>query len=345
MKKYQNNILGYLNTMIEVTLSNDTKFNCEDGVPILSAAAGAQVVLPYSCRTGQCGACLVKVLSGETEVLIDEIYVQENDVEEGCILTCCRSAASNLVLDAISLNEFNGYEPRTLPARIDQLAWLSDDCLSVILRTPPTSALNYLPGQYVDLIVSERLRRSYSLASKRREDGKLELQIKIVAGGEMSEFFRTQASVGQLVRIRGPLGTFALRANTKKNIIMLATGTGIAPIKAIIEGLCVEDKFKQFDDIQVYWGNRYEQDLYEAQLPTLSNLTVTKVLSRGAKSWQGPLGYVQDVALDDKLDLTTSTIYACGSEDMIIGAKHKFLAAGMQASDFHFDAFVSSGRE
>ena len=225
----------------KVTLANGNSFSAETSQTILSAASQNGISLEYSCRTGRCGVCKALVISGETE---------------GFILTCCRAALTGLQLDVADLGALGNIQVKTLPCRIDGLERLSTDVVEVTLRVPPSSRLEYFPGQYVDMIGNDGLRRSYSVANAPRKDGKISLQIRKVENGQMSQYWFNEAKVNDLLRMEGPLGTFCLRENAASNLILLATGTGIAPIKAILEKLCESPEHNTYSQIHLYWGGR-----------------------------------------------------------------------------------------
>lgn len=325
----------------KVTLANGNVFNAEAKQTILEAAVQQGIALEYSCRTGRCGVCKTKVLYGETETIKPEESLDEQEKSVGFILTCCRAASTDIQLDIEDLGELGGIQVKTLPCRIDKLQLLSSDVIEVTLRTPPSGRLEYLPGQYVDMIGKDGLRRSYSLSNAPREDGKITLQIRKVHGGQMSHYWFSEAQLNDLLRMEGPLGTFCLRKIRASHLILLATGTGIAPIKAILEQLSTEPTLHAYREVYLYWGGRVEQDLYwQPNFPDLP-LNYTPVLSR-SNQWQGRKGHVQDVAIADGLDFKNAVVYACGSEAMIHSAQEQLIAAGVSKKHFYADAFVSS---
>lgn len=327
--------------MPEVTLTNATTFAGQDGKSILESALQQGIALEYSCRTGRCGVCKSKVISGATEAIQTEESLTEADEADGFILTCCRAAKTDLQLDIKDLDELGSIQIKTLPCRIDSLQSLSDDVVEVVLRTPPTSQLEYLPGQYVDIIGKDGLRRSYSIANAPRDDGKITLQIRKVDQGKMSRYWFEEAKVNDLLRMEGPLGTFYQRKNNASQLIFLVTGTGIAPVKAMLEQLATVPEDNTYSHIHLYWGGRTERDIYWQPAFESLPLTFTPVLSR-APYWQGRKGYIQQAAIDDGLNLADAVVYACGSESMIHSAYKQLVATGLNTKHFYSDAFVSS---
>lgn len=328
--------------MASIELANSLAFDCLEGQTILDSGRTQGVVLEHSCRTGRCGICKVRVIRGDTKVETAEKSLSEAESARGFILTCCRSAVSDITLDAIDLGRLAYLKVQTLPARIDALTKLADDVLEIVLRTPPTSQFDFLSGQYVDVIGPGGIRRSYSIANAPQDDGRITLHIRKVHGGEMSAYWFEQAKQNDLLRFEGPLGTFCLREAPASRLVLLATGTGIAPVKAILEELRANFDACGFEHLHLYWGGRRASDLYWT--PDILGLPIeyTPVLSR-EPSWFGRKGYVQDAVLSDAVPLENAVVYACGSEAMIHGAKDALLEAGLSAGNFFSDAFVQSG--
>jgi CDP-4-dehydro-6-deoxyglucose reductase len=328
--------------MVSVKLHNGKTFSSEPGTSLLDSAKAAGITLEYSCRTGRCGVCKTTVVSGDTEALKGETSLTAEELAAGIILTCCRQALSDVEIDAEDIGALGDIVVKTIPCRIDTITRLAENVVEVILRVPPTSKLNYLPGQYLDVIGEGGLRRSYSIANAKRDDGKLELQIREVERGAMSRYWFGSAKPNDLLRLEGPLGTFCLREKDADTLIFLATGTGIAPVKAMLEQLLSNPELVTGKKILVYWGGRTTADIYwTPQLGEL-NATFVPVLSRANATWQGRTGYIQAALLADGVDLTRAVVYACGSEDMIQSARDALTVAGLPVKHFYSDAFVSS---
>lgn len=330
--------------MHTVTISSGKTYEAKAGETLLDAALRQGVVLDYSCRTGRCSSCKGRVRAGETVAGHDELGLSAEDKAHGFILTCVREACGPVELEIEDLGNIALPEARTLPCRIQSIERLASDVVRVVLRLPPTSALDFLPGQYVDVIAAEGLRRSYSMANAPRADKQVELHIREVPDGAMSRYWFHQAKVNDLLRLRGPLGTFFLRGHAGKDLVLLATGTGIAPVKAILEGLRTAAADSQPRSVTVYWGGRHPEDLYwqPAGFEALPRFRFLPVLSRAGDDWTGARGHVQDAMLGDHAYLADTVVYACGSDAMIHGAQAKLHAAGLPDRQFHSDAFVCS---
>ncbi|MFL1490563.1 FAD-binding oxidoreductase [Pseudomonas antarctica] len=328
--------------MASVKISNGKSFSSAAGDSMLDSARAEGLTLEYSCRTGRCGVCKAKVLSGETEAFRDELSLSAEESQCGYILTCCRYALTDVELDVEDIGALGDIKTRTLPCRIDSIGVLASNVVEVVLRLPPNSKFTYLPGQYLDVIGPEGVRRSYSIANAHREDEKLELHIREVELGVMSAYWFGVAKGNDLLRLEGPLGTFSLREKDARSIVFLATGTGIAPVKAMLEQIMTAPEIVKGKQIYVYWGGRTENDIYwQPDLKRL-NAVFTPVLSRAGSSWGGRTGYVQAAVMEDFIDLTQVVVYACGSETMIFSARETLQKAGLPDRNFYADAFVRS---
>jgi CDP-4-dehydro-6-deoxyglucose reductase len=247
-----------------------------------------------------------------------------------------------LVLDAVDVGELGLTPPRLLPCRIQQLERVADDVVRVWLRLPPGQTLGHRAGQYVDLIGPGGVRRSYSVANAPTPDGLLEFHIRAVDGGQFSAYWFGSARVNDLLRLRGPVGTFVLRDVAGLDLICLATGTGIAPIKAQLEELADRPTDAQPRSIAVYWGARLPSDFYWTPNTWPAAARFVPVLSRADASWDGARGHVQQVALRDAVDVTHTVVHACGSDAMVRSARAACAQAGLMPQRFHADPFVSS---
>lgn len=328
--------------MTAVRTSNGKQFDIASGESLLDAALRADVALAYSCRTGRCGTCKGQVRSGETALIHHELGLTEAEQAAGWILTCVRSAQSDIQLEIDDLGDVQLIHPRTLPCRIQALERLSSDVVKVLLRLPPTSNFEFHCGQYVDVIGHGGLRRSYSIASAPAPDKHVELHIRRVPGGAMSDYWFEQAKVNDLLRLNGPLGTFFLRDIEGLDLVLLATGTGIAPVKAILEGMRQRSEPHGAQSVSVIWGGRVEADLYWDVRNAGIEHSYVPVLSRADSSWSGARGHVQQAALAQRRDWSRTAVYACGSEAMIQGARRQLIDAGLNERRFHSDAFVCS---
>ncbi|WP_244654875.1 FAD-binding oxidoreductase [Sphingomonas sp. CFBP 13733] len=336
-KEWTNSLLR----MPTVTLNTGRTFLADAAVSILDAARSEGVTLEYSCRTGRCGICKASLMSGRTETLRPEEGLSEVELRDNIILTCCRAAVEDIVLDIEPLDRLVGFEIKTMPSRIVSIDRLAQDIVKVVLKTPPASPMRFLPGQYVDVIV-DGARRSYSLANAPREDGLLELIVKRYTGGHLSRFWFERAKPNDLIRIEGPFGTFFLRDEGPTNIVFLATGTGIAPVKALLEELAADPMRAARHRLSVFWGNREAENFCWDPAGLGLDVGFHHLLSGDQPDWIGRRGYVQQSAVKDGIDPDDTVVYACGSSAMIASARGTMLALGLPAKCFFSDAFVKS---
>lgn len=326
-----------------ITLTSGKSFEATHGTSILNSSIYSDTPLQYSCKTGRCSTCKCKVIHGETTLLQEETGLTSKEKNDGWILSCVRAAVSDVLLEAEDLNGILLPISKTIPCRINQIEKLGFDVLRVTLRLPPSIDFNFLPGQYIDVIGLGGVRRSYSLANASSADKLLELHIRAVNDGVMSNYWFGSAKVNDLLRLNGPLGTFFLRPSINdRDLIFLATGTGFAPIKAMLESLANIQPQLQPKSVSIFWGGRKYEDLYWDFKSFLCDFRFTPVLSRPSAEWNGAKGYVQNIALSMHPNLSNSTVYACGSDQMIYSAKTMLIQAGLPANHFYSDAFVCS---
>lgn len=348
--------------MATITITNGRQFAAQADETVLDAALRAGLSLPHGCKTGRCGSCKGQLQSGETTTKLPETSLTPAELSENWLLTCARTANTDLLIDIDDLGALNLPPVRTLPCRIQHLTPLGPDVLRVTLRLPPHQPLLFQAGQYVDVIGPDQVHRSYSIASAQgasrsplptdQEGGtpalsatQLELHVKRVPGGRMSDFWFERARPNDLLRLRGPQGSSVLHDVDGRALVMLATGTGIAPIQAMLESLPSMPAEQWPQRISLYWGARHAEDLYLDFLSLQDALPVPfsfiPVVSQDA-CWDGATGHVQDACIRAGHDFSRTVVYACGSEKMIASARTVLCAAGLPSRSFHSDAFVCS---
>ena len=325
-----------------VKLSNGREFATTPGDSLVEAAISAGITLPHSCKTGRCSTCKCKVLQGETTALQTETGLTAAEKAEGWVLSCVLSAQTDVTLEVEDLGNVVLPPSKTLPCRISSIDRLATDVVRVILRLPPTADFRSIPGQYIDVIGPAGVRRSYSLANSKTSDKTMELHIRAVDGGVMGDYWFKQAKANDLLRFNGPLGTFFLRDLEQLHLVFLATGTGIAPVKAMLESLTSIAPEQAPLSVTVFWGGRTAEDLYFDPQAIPAGHRFIPVLSRATAGWTGVCGYVQNALLATQPDLARTAVYACGSDAMIRSAKASLLAAALPENRFFADAFVPS---
>ncbi|MBP5988753.1 MAG: CDP-6-deoxy-delta-3,4-glucoseen reductase [Proteobacteria bacterium] len=325
-------------------------FSVERDEPILHAAIQAGIGLPYGCKDGACGSCKSRLLEGR--VIHGAHQAKALSAEEeaaGFMLTCCAAPQSDVVIEARTVPGAGEFPVRKMPARVMAIARPAPDVAVLTLQLPANEVLRYHAGQYVEFILRDGARRSYSMANAphtQADKPAIELHIRHMPGGKFTEHVFGAMKEKEILRLEGPFGSFFLREDSDKPIVLLASGTGFAPIKAIIEYL----EFKGLTRPAVlYWGCRSKADLYlhdwaEAAAARLPNLRYVPVLSepKPEDGWKGRTGLVHQAVMADLPDLSGHQVYACGAPIMVESAQKDFLArCGLPADEFYADSFTS----
>jgi CDP-4-dehydro-6-deoxyglucose reductase, E3 len=325
--------------MIIKTLEGLEVAGSED-VSILNSVLSAGHFFEYSCTNGQCGVCKTTLLKGEVRELQAQKAFTGGERDKRQILTCCCAPMSDILIGAKDLSALKGIDVKTLPARINKIERHSKHIIEIDLRLPPSANFKFLEGQFVDVVGPDGIRRSYSIATS-SDEKIIKLFIKKVEKGVLSRYWFDDAKENDLLRIDGPKGSFFFRG-LKENIVFLATGTGIAPVKSILDMLSKRDDLSTGVKFTLYWGNREPNDFFWRPDYESIDLTYIPVLSREHPEWHGRMGYIQDVIIEDDVGIQDTQFYACGSLQMIEAAYQILSAHGMDERDFHSDAFVSS---
>jgi CDP-4-dehydro-6-deoxyglucose reductase len=332
-------------------LPSGKSFACHAGESLLDAALRQGILLPHQCKTGTCGACRARVVDGEAACLpgAQPAALSPQEAGQGMHLLCCTQAASDLRIECAEIPHIPGIAVRKLPVRVAALERLAPDVMRVLLQPPAGQPLHYAAGQYVDVLLPGNRRRSYSLATPAREGQEpLELHIRHLPGGLFTEQVFGKLKARDVLRIEGPFGTFGMHDGASAApAILLASGTGFAPIKALVEQLLATGSQRP---VHLYWGGRKREDLYQHALclewaqALQGRLAYVPVLSDAPASdgWAGRTGWVHEAVLQDHADLSQHEVYACGAPAMVDAARRDFAArAGMRATAFFADAFVA----
>jgi CDP-4-dehydro-6-deoxyglucose reductase len=336
--------------MSKVIIQNSGhEFNVRPSQTVLEAALEAGVNLPYGCRNGACGACKGKVISGK--VIHDDYQGSAMNAAElaaGAALFCCARPLEDLVIACREVNGLNGIKPRILPVRVQKKEQLSGDVLVLFLQLPASERLQFLAGQYLEFILKDGKRRAFSIANAPHDDAAIELHLRLVPGGQFTQYVFDEMPEKAILRIEAPLGTFFLREESQKPVIFVAGGTGFAPVKGIIEHM-IHNKIQR--EIILYRGGRTQADLYMNELSQrwaehVPNITYIPVVSDepAESDWQGRTGLVHQAVLDDYPDLSTYQAYVCGAPAMVDIAHQTFVAQGLNADEFFSDAFTFAPR-
>jgi len=327
--------------MFTIKLKNNKSFQCDENSTIFEAARKNNIILEHSCLNSRCSSCIVKVISGQTKNNEEELVLTEVQKKQKFVLSCNARPLSDLELDIEDLGDRIIYDKKIIPSKINNIEKLTDEVLKITLRLPPNSSFRFNSGQYIN-IIKGNITRSYSIANCSNHKNKLEFFIKKYQNGLMSKYLFEEAKINDLLRIEGPVGTFFLRDSSFKNIVFLATGTGIAPIKSILQEL--EESSLDYQN-KIFWvivGARYKEDLF--WVPNFKKIKIKyiPVLSRQENDWNGEKGYVQDIVLKQQINLENTQVYACGSNNMINSAKELFFKNKLKENNFFSDAFVQT---
>jgi CDP-4-dehydro-6-deoxyglucose reductase len=329
--------------MFRITLKNGKHFYCAPNSTIFEAAKSCGVILEHSCLSARCRSCAVRIESGTTVDKSDDLVLSADDKSNNWTLSCNSIPTSDLVINADGLGDIKFFEKKIIPAKIQAINVLNHSVIEVSLRLPPNSNFRYNSGQYIN-IIKGLIKRSYSVANAYRESGLLTFFIKKFENGQMSKYWFEEAKINDLLRIEGPIGSFFLRDFEVENIIFMATGTGVAPIKAILESLGESQKKILNKKIWIFVGARYENEIFwqPNEFSGLLNLKYIPVLSRASDDWNGERGYIQDILIKNNIQLENSQVYACGSNSMIESARKLLLEKGLNKNNFFSDAFVAT---
>jgi CDP-4-dehydro-6-deoxyglucose reductase len=309
---------------------------------VLDAALNAGLNLPHSCKSGHCGSCRARLLSGETRYPHGRpLGITEEEAAAGFILMCQAHAVSDLTIEARLVASITDVEIKTLPCRIARMRKLAPDVMQVFLRLPAVEPLIFQPGQYLDVLIASG-RRSFSLASPPHDSTLIELHVRHVRGGNFTESLFGELREGALLRIEGPIGQFVYREESHP-ALLIAGGTGFAPLKAIVRHVLERDSKRE---LHLYWGARTPADLYEEELVNewvrrYPQLHFRAVLSEsaGEAAAHRRTGFVHEAVLADHPSLAQYAVYAAGPPAMIEAIRTTFPARGLPPDRLHFDSF------
>ena len=323
------------------------QFACEADDTVLGAAIKAGIGLPYGCKNGACGSCKGKVVAGTVEHKAhQQRALTADEKEQGYALFCCATANADLVIEAREVGGSADYPVRKMPSRVSTIERVAPDVVIITLQLPANEALAYRAGQYIEFMLRDGKRRSYSLANAPSLEAPLSLHIRHMPGGLFTEQVFGTMKERDILRFEGPMGTFFLREDSDKPIVMLASGTGFAPIKALVEHMI---HLKSTRPVVLYWGGRRPQDLYmqdlcrewEASLPDFRYVPVVSD-ALPEDGWSGRSGFVHAAVIDDFPDLSGHQVYACGAPVVVDSARRDYVAScGLPPEEFFADAFTS----
>lgn len=318
---------------------------------VLDAALDAGIVLPYSCRTGTCSTCKGKIVSGSWDAGDAPAQILEADeLAQGCTLLCQARPTTDLIIEAQVIRMADDIEVRKMPSRIMAIEELAPDVRLLKVQLPASDPFRYYAGQYLEFILRGGLRRSYSMANAPSDSNLIELHVRHMPGGAFTDHVfgagDTAMKLREILRVEAPLGSFFLREDSDKPVVFLVSGTGFAPIKAVVERMIETGSQRQ---ATLYWGGRRPHDLYMHDLAqqwadTLPAFSYIPVISEAQDTdgWTGRTGFVHHAVMADIPDLSGYQVYACGTPIMVESARHDFTHTNALPDDeFFADAFTS----
>jgi CDP-4-dehydro-6-deoxyglucose reductase len=325
-------------------------FSTQEGETLLAAAIRGGIGLPYGCKDGACGSCKCKKISGAVHHGDHQSKALSADEEAaGLVLTCCAKPLTDVVLESRQVTDESAYPIKKMPVRVATLEKKSLDVMLVRLQLPAADTFRYHAGQYIEFILRDGARRAYSMATAPHAQETapgVELHIRHMPGGKFTDHVFGAMKEKEILRVEGPFGSFFLREDSDKPIVLLASGTGFAPVKALIEHL----EFKGITRPTVlYWGGRRPGDLYmhdwvlerAAAMPHFQYVPVVSD-ALPEDGWTGRTGFVHQAVLEDFSDLSGHQVYACGAPIVVESARDAYSAhRGLPPEEFYADAFTS----
>jgi CDP-4-dehydro-6-deoxyglucose reductase len=324
---------------IKATLASGTTFEAGSGETILAAATRAGVWLPSACRAGSCGSCKARIVTGE--------FVHNGPVgglgrahDAFSALLCRARALTDVTIDVLELSEPPTSEQPPVLARAVALKRENDSVIRMTLRFPPFDKPDFKPGQFVGIRHCDGMDRSFSIANAPRDDGTIELHIGRVSGGSFTGHVFEDLKINDVLQVSGPYGNFTYSSQGRPSIF-IAGGTGIAPVRAILEAIIRENPRPS---ARVYWGSRASSGFYiDRELRGLcgdgTGIEYVPVLSGKDDMWEGRTGLVHEAVLQDFADLSDFDVYASGSPAMVDATHQALRACGARPDRFFADSF------
>jgi len=319
------------------------EFGVELGESVLAAALRQDLVLPYGCRNGACGSCKGRIVEGQVDYgVYQKRALTEQEKAQGKALFCQARPLTDLVIEARTIGAAKDIQIRTLPCRVQKMERLADDVIVLFLKLPANERLQFLAGQYLEFLLKDGSRRSFSMGNAPHDDELIQLHVRRVAGGQFTDHVFGKMKERDILRFEGPLGTFFLREDSAKPIVFVASGTGFAPIKSIIEHALHKGVSRP---MVLYWGGRRPRDLYMDALASQWPVKYVPVVSDALPedSWTGRTGFVHRAVMEDFPDLSAHQVYACGVPVMVDAAKRDFTQhCRLPEDEFFADSFTTA---
>ncbi len=317
-------------------------FQVEEGEAVLIAALRQGLILPYGCKNGACGSCKGKIVSGTVDYgVYQRKALTDEEKAQGKALFCQAKPLTDLVIEARTVGATKDIQIKTLPCRVQKMERVAEDVMVLHLKLPANEKLVYLAGQFLEFLLRDGSRRSFSMANPPHDAELIQLHVRHVAGGNFTDHVFGKMKERDILRFEAPLGTFFLREESAKPIVFVASGTGFAPIKAIIEYMIFK---KDARPVTLYWGGRRPKDLYLDVLAKSWPLRYVPVISDALPedAWSGRSGFVHRAVMQDFPDLSGHQVYACGVPIMVDSAKKDFMEkCRLPEDEFYADSFTT----
>ena len=323
------------------------QFQVEEGEAVLAAALRQGFVLPYGCKNGACGSCKGKIVAGTVDYGVYQAKALTDEEKAlGKALFCQARPLTDLVIEARTIGAAKDIQVKTLPCRVQKMERVTEDVIILGLKLPANERLQFLAGQYLEFLLKDGTRRSFSMGNAPHDDELLQLHVRHVAGGQFTDHVFGKMKERDILRFEGPQGTFFLREDSTKPIVFVASGTGFAPIKAVIEHMFHKAIARP---MTLYWGGRRPKDLYLNELANRWTAAhpafkYVPVISDGLPedAWSGRTGFVHRAAMQDFPDLSLHQVYACGVPIMVDSARRDFITqCKLPEDEFYADSFTT----
>jgi len=324
------------------------QFEVEEGEAILAAALRQHFVLPYGCRNGACGSCKGRLLEGSIDYgVYQKKALPDAEKAQGKALFCQAKPLTDVVIEARTIGAAKDIAIKTLPCRVQKMERLADDVMILYFKLPANERLQFLAGQYIEFLLKDGSRRSFSMGNAPHDDELIQLHVRRVAGGQFTDHVFGKMKERDILRFEGPLGTFFMREESVKPIVFVASGTGFAPIKSIIEHAFHKGMTRP---MVLYWGGRRPKDLYMHELPLKwvaehPGFRYIPVISEPlpGDQWSGRSGFVHRAVMENFPDLSGHQVYACGVPVMVDAAQRDFIAqCRLPEDEFFADSFTTA---
>ena len=323
------------------------QYSCKDEETILQAALNNGIGLPYGCRNGACGSCKGKLTSGSIDYgNYSHTALSEEEKARGMALFCCAKPLSDVTIEVREVGAIKDLQIKILPSRVQGIERPADDVVVISLKLPANERLQFLAGQYIEFLLKDGKRRSYSMANAPHDDQFVQLHIRHMPGGHFTDHVFGKMKERDILRFEGPLGSFFLREESSKPIIFVASGTGFAPIKAVIEHAIYREMKRP---MTLYWGGRRPKDIYMMDLcrgwaETVPGFTFVPVVSDALPEdqWTGRTGFVHRAAAEDFPDMSGHQVYSCGAPIVVDSARRDFVSqCALPEDEFYADSFTT----